>query len=157
MIGEYIFVFVIHGDGLCAVCCWQLQYGACHQACEYFGVKHVRIPFDDKYVMSIAAATAAVTRNTIAIYASAPCFPFGTTGTRMMRGVRVCVCRVCARSPAVCAYFVHFQSCGVVWNRVLADPIEELAKVAVARGCGLHVDNCMGGFVMSYLQVTLER
>eukprot|EP01059_Diplonema_ambulator_P028258 TRINITY_DN4701_c0_g1_i1.p1 TRINITY_DN4701_c0_g1~~TRINITY_DN4701_c0_g1_i1.p1 ORF type:complete len:530 (+),score=207.77 TRINITY_DN4701_c0_g1_i1:1092-2681(+) len=34
----------------------------------------------------------------------------------------------------------------------VVDPIEELAELAVARNVGLHVDNCLGGFLLSYLQ-----
>uniref|UniRef100_A0A7S4PDF5 sphinganine-1-phosphate aldolase n=1 Tax=Paramoeba aestuarina TaxID=180227 RepID=A0A7S4PDF5_9EUKA len=33
----------------------------------------------------------------------------------------------------------------------IVDPIEELAKVTKAKGVGLHVDNCLGGFYLSSL------
>eukprot|EP01064_Diplonema_japonicum_P002829 TRINITY_DN1181_c9_g1_i1.p1 TRINITY_DN1181_c9_g1~~TRINITY_DN1181_c9_g1_i1.p1 ORF type:complete len:553 (+),score=123.64 TRINITY_DN1181_c9_g1_i1:71-1660(+) len=47
----------------------------------------------------------------------------------------------------ICIYasaptFIH----GVV------DPIEELASLAVEHGIGVHVDNCLGGYLLSYLQ-----
>lgn len=32
------------------------------------------------------------------------------------------------------------------------DPVEDLAKLAQRRNVGLHVDNCLGGFLTSYLQ-----
>ena len=33
----------------------------------------------------------------------------------------------------------------------VVDPIEELGALAERRGVGLHVDNCLGGFLLSYL------
>lgn len=33
----------------------------------------------------------------------------------------------------------------------VVDPIEELGALAQQRGVGLHVDNCLGGFLLSYL------
>jgi len=32
------------------------------------------------------------------------------------------------------------------------DPIEELAQIATKRGCGLHVDCCLGGFLLPFLE-----
>lgn len=32
------------------------------------------------------------------------------------------------------------------------DPVEELAALALEKGVGLHVDNCLGGFYLSFLQ-----
>ena len=32
------------------------------------------------------------------------------------------------------------------------DPIEALGKLALELGVGLHVDNCLGGFLTSYLE-----
>jgi len=32
------------------------------------------------------------------------------------------------------------------------DPIEELGRLCEERGVGLHVDNCLGGFYLSFLQ-----
>mmetsp|Transcript_5872 Transcript_5872/g.18861 ORF Transcript_5872/g.18861 Transcript_5872/m.18861 type:complete len:569 (-) Transcript_5872:39-1745(-) len=34
----------------------------------------------------------------------------------------------------------------------IIDPIEELSKIAVSHGCGLHVDCCLGGFVLPFAQ-----
>lgn len=31
------------------------------------------------------------------------------------------------------------------------DDIEALSEVALSRGVGLHVDNCLGGFLLSYM------
>ncbi|KAL1507256.1 hypothetical protein AB1Y20_008105 [Prymnesium parvum] len=32
------------------------------------------------------------------------------------------------------------------------DPIEGLARIATARGCGLHVDCCLGGFLLPFME-----
>lgn len=42
-------------------------------------------------------------------------------------------------------------SCPAFPHGVL-DPIEELAKVALKRDVGLHVDACFGGFLMPWLK-----
>ena len=34
----------------------------------------------------------------------------------------------------------------------VVDPIEELGALAVSRNIGLHVDNCLGGYLLSYMQ-----
>lgn len=34
----------------------------------------------------------------------------------------------------------------------VVDPIEELGQLALEKGVGLHVDNCLGGFLLSFLQ-----
>ena len=34
----------------------------------------------------------------------------------------------------------------------VVDPIEELGALAVSRDIGLHVDNCLGGYLLSYMQ-----
>ena len=31
------------------------------------------------------------------------------------------------------------------------DDIEALSEIALSRGIGLHVDNCLGGFLLSYM------
>ena len=36
--------------------------------------------------------------------------------------------------------------------KVVVDPIEELSDLALRKGVGLHVDNCLGGFLLSYMQ-----
>ncbi len=41
----------------------------------------------------------------------------------------------------VCARFSH----GIV------DDIESLSELCVAKSIGLHVDNCLGGYVLSHL------
>jgi sphinganine-1-phosphate aldolase len=34
----------------------------------------------------------------------------------------------------------------------VVDPIVELGALALARGIGLHVDNCLGGYLLSYMR-----
>ena len=85
---------------------------ALDKACHYFGLKLVKVKAEQAtQQLRAAAVAAAMTPNTIAIYASAPTFPHG-----------------------------------------VVDPIPELAGLARARDVGLHVDNCLGGFYLSFLQ-----
>ena len=93
------------------ICC-VTAHPAIHKACKYFGVTLVKAPFDPKtFQLTPSIAKRYITRNTIAIYASAPTFPHG-----------------------------------------VLDDVEGLATLATQRKIGLHVDNCLGGFLLSYLQ-----
>ena len=84
---------------------------ALSKACRYFGVGLVKVPNDPvTFQMSLKHTKAAISSNTIAIYASAPTFTHG-----------------------------------------VIDDVESLSKLAKARNVGLHVDNCLGGFLTSYM------
>eukprot|EP00753_Platysulcus_tardus_P017068 PLAT6249.1.p1 GENE.PLAT6249.1~~PLAT6249.1.p1 ORF type:complete len:537 (-),score=282.16 PLAT6249.1:108-1718(-) len=91
---------------------------ALDKACEYLGIKLVKVGMDSEYRMDIAAARAAMTPDTIVVYCSAVSFPHG-----------------------------------------VVDDVVALAKATRAAGCGLHVDNCLGGFLLSHMQTlgTLTR
>ena len=52
-------------------------HAAFDKAAEYFGIKIKKIPLDADYRADVAAARKAVTRNSIAVVGSAPCFPHG--------------------------------------------------------------------------------
>jgi len=52
-------------------------HAAFDKAAGYFGIKLVHIPVDGNYQADVAAATRAVTRNTVVVVGSAPSFPHG--------------------------------------------------------------------------------
>jgi sphinganine-1-phosphate aldolase len=87
----------------------ETAHAAFDKAAEYFGIRRVNVPVAANYAANVAAMRAAITRNTIALVASAPAFPHG-----------------------------------------IIDPVEELAALARERGVGLHVDACLGGFVLPF-------
>ena len=82
------------------------------KACHYFGVSLTKLPVCPQTLRLLPdTVAAAISRRTVAVYASAPSFTHG-----------------------------------------VVDPIEELASLAAGRGIGLHVDNCLGGFLLSFMQ-----
>ncbi len=94
------------------VICGSTAHPALAKACFYFGLKLVVTPVDPVTQRIVTESVlAAITTNTVAIYASAPNFPNGRV-----------------------------------------DPIVELSELAVRHSLGLHVDNCLGGFYLSYAQ-----
>jgi sphinganine-1-phosphate aldolase len=52
-------------------------HAAFDKAAQYFGIKAKRIPVDDSFRADVAAAEAAMTRDTIVVVGSAPSFPHG--------------------------------------------------------------------------------
>jgi len=78
---------------------------------EYFDVKVVRTPLQADFRADVAAIEKRITRNTIAIVGSSPCYPYG-----------------------------------------VIDPIEELAEVARRHRVPLHVDGCLGGFMLPWVE-----
>lgn len=52
-------------------------HAAFDKAAQYFSIKPVRVPVDGDYRADVAAVRRAITRNTIVIVGSAPCFPYG--------------------------------------------------------------------------------
>ena len=94
------------------VICGATAHPALAKACFYFGLKLVVTSVDPVTQRIVPdSVLAAITPNTVAIYASAPNFPNGRV-----------------------------------------DPIVELGELAVKHDLGLHVDNCLGGFYLSYAQ-----
>lgn len=53
-------------------------HAAFEKAAQYFNIKLVRIPVDDRYCADVKSARRALNRNTIAVVGSAPAFPHGT-------------------------------------------------------------------------------
>ena len=81
------------------------------KAADFFGIKLIKIPLDSEYKMDLEKTRNAISRNTIVIVGSAPCFPYG-----------------------------------------VIDPIEGLSDLAFKHGIGLHVDGCLGGFVLPFAE-----
>ena len=93
------------------IVCGLSAHPAIVKACHYFGIELLKAPVEaGSNKLRASAVKPLLTRNTVAIYASAPSFSFG------------CV-----------------------------DAIEELGELATAHGCGLHVDNCLGGYLLSFM------
>lgn len=72
---------------------------------------------NERFEADVNAIRAAITRNTVAIFASAPQFPHGT---------RACILQIGAETDA-----------GVL------DPIEEIGQIALSKNIPLHVDSCL--------------
>ncbi|CAB9513833.1 Sphingosine-1-phosphate lyase [Seminavis robusta] len=91
--------------------CGTTAHAAVDKACELMGIRKICIDCtkEDGYTLNPAKVRAAVTSNTILIYASAPCYPQG-----------------------------------------VIDPIEALSQIALSYDIGLHVDACLGGFVLAF-------
>jgi glutamate/tyrosine decarboxylase-like PLP-dependent enzyme len=53
-------------------------HAAFSKACEYFGLRPVYIPLNYDYQVDVEKIKESINSNTVAIVASAPCFPFGT-------------------------------------------------------------------------------
>jgi glutamate/tyrosine decarboxylase-like PLP-dependent enzyme len=87
----------------------ETAHTAFDKAAEYFGIRRINVPIGADYAVDVAAMRAAVTKDTIALVASAPAYPHG-----------------------------------------IIDPVEEIAGIARAHGIGLHVDACLGGFVLPF-------
>jgi len=81
------------------------------KAAHCFGVRPVRAPLGRDFRADVRAVRRRVNRNTVAIVASAPCYPFGTV-----------------------------------------DDVEALGGIARRRGVPLHVDACLGGFLLPFLE-----
>lgn len=83
-------------------------HAAFDKACEYFGIKLVHVPVDPVTFRAQPGAMAkAITKNTVMLVASAPCFPQG-----------------------------------------VIDPVSDIAAIAREAGVPLHVDCCLGSFLI---------
>lgn len=86
-------------------------HAAFDKACEYFGVKLVKLPAESTTRMAdVGAFKRHINKNTVLIVGSAPSYPHG-----------------------------------------VMDPITELGKLAVRYDVGLHVDACLGGFLIPFM------
>lgn len=87
----------------------ETAHTAFDKAAQYFGIRRVNVPLDALYRADVGAMRAAITKNTIALVASAPAYPHGSI-----------------------------------------DPVEAIAELAREHRVGLHVDACLGAFVLPF-------
>jgi sphinganine-1-phosphate aldolase len=83
---------------------------ALDKACHYFGIKLLRAPLRDDFLVDVDWVRDHVTPNTVALVGSAGSYPYG-----------------------------------------LIDPIAELGQIALEHDLGLHVDGCLGGFLLPWI------
>lgn len=84
-------------------------HAAYWKAAEYFNIRLVILPVGKDYRLSGERVRRALSRNTVLVVASAPCFPHG-----------------------------------------VVDHVEDIARVTRRAGVLLHVDACLGGFVLPF-------
>jgi sphinganine-1-phosphate aldolase len=84
---------------------------AIDKGAHYFGIRVVRAPLTDEYVVDVDWVRDRIGPSTIALVGSAGSYPYGQI-----------------------------------------DPIESLGALAVEHGIGLHVDGCLGGFVLPWIE-----
>lgn len=87
----------------------ETAHTAFDKAAQYFGIRRVNVPLDASFRADVGAMRAAITKNTIALVASAPAYPHG-----------------------------------------VIDPVEAIAELAREHRIGLHVDACLGAFVLPF-------
>lgn len=81
------------------------------KACHLLGVKLVRAPLREDWLVDVDWVRAHVNRNTVALVGSAGNYPHG-----------------------------------------LIDPLAELSEIALEHDLGLHVDGCLGGFILPWAE-----
>ena len=84
---------------------------AIDKACHYFGIKLLRAPLRDDFLVDVDWVRDHVNENTVALVGSAGSYPYG-----------------------------------------LIDPITELGELALEHDLGLHVDGCLGGFLLPWIE-----
>lgn len=78
---------------------------------HYFGIRLIRVPVGKDFLADLEAIRSSITRNTVALAASAGNYPHG-----------------------------------------LIDPIAELSEIALRHDLGFHVDGCLGGFLLPWIE-----
>lgn len=86
-------------------------HAAFDKASHYFGIKLRYVNLDEKFKADIEEIKKLINERTIALVASAPCFPYGTI-----------------------------------------DPIKEMSEIAKDKKIYLHVDACLGGFILPFAE-----
>lgn len=84
---------------------------AMDKAFHYFGIKAIKAPVTDQYVVDLDFVRANITPNTVALVGTAGTYPHG-----------------------------------------LIDPFPELGQLALEHNIGLHVDGCLGGFIIAWAE-----
>jgi hypothetical protein len=96
--------------------------------------------------LTAACVAPYLTKNTVFVYASAPTYVVAFhLASPKLASLGMCCGRALAASSHFVAGLVRFPH-GVV------DDVEGIAVLTSARGLGLHVDNCLGGFLLTHLQ-----
>ncbi len=92
------------------VVCGVSAHAALDKACDLMKIKLIKVALDPvTFKIDLAAMRRAVGPNTILLYASAPCYPYGTI-----------------------------------------DDITAIGQMVLQYNVGLHVDACLGGFVLPF-------
>lgn len=81
------------------------------KACHFTGVRALYAPLAPDYRVDVKEVEKLITRNTVMLTASAPCFPYG-----------------------------------------VIDPVAELAGLAIKHNLLLHVDSCLGGLFLPFIE-----
>jgi glutamate/tyrosine decarboxylase-like PLP-dependent enzyme len=84
---------------------------AIDKACHYFGIKLLRAPLREDFLVDVDWVRDHITASTVALVGSAGSYPYG-----------------------------------------LVDPITELGALALEHDLGLHVDGCLGGFLLPWIE-----
>ncbi len=84
-------------------------HAAFDKASQYLGLRLKYVELDENFKADLEAIKREINERTVAIVASAPCFPYGTI-----------------------------------------DPIEEISEIALDHKIALHVDACLGGFILPW-------
>lgn len=114
---------------------------------HYFGVKMVKVGMRGDLGMDVEQARRAITPNTVLIIASAPQFPHGILPFSIILFFSFLLYFFSLFSFSVVLSLSFIDICeGVV------DPIEELGALAVEKGLPLHVDACIGGFMLPWVE-----
>lgn len=93
------------------IVCPMSAHCAFEKAAEYFRMKLVRVPLDQRTMaVNVRAMARHISSNTVVLVGSAPQFPHGAI-----------------------------------------DPIQEIAQLGCKHGVGVHVDCCLGGFLVPFM------
>lgn len=82
---------------------------ALDKGCHYFGIKVLRAPLRENFLVDVDWVREHINKNTVALVGSAGSYPYGQV-----------------------------------------DPIEALSDLALEHDLGLHVDGCLGGFILPW-------
>lgn len=94
----------------------ETAHAAFDKACEYFNIKLIKVPVNEKDEPDLTYLKNSINSNTICIVGSAPGFPHG-----------------------------------------IMDPTTTLSKIAYEHNIGFHIDCCLGGFVLPFLEMIDEK
>ena len=91
-------------------------HAAFDKACEYFDIKLIKVPVNEKDEPDLTYLKNSINSQTICIVGSAPGFPHG-----------------------------------------IMDPTKTLSEIAYKHNIGFHIDCCLGGFILPFLEIIDEK